>query len=131
MGMPPDRAEKFKPVFRDMEKIVRLLHDRGITIVAGTDMGFPGYSVDRELELYVEAGLTPLEALQTATIIPARVMKKDAVTGSVEPGKQADLIIVDGDPLTQIRDLRKVRTVIKDGVLYQPQQLHAMAGFLK
>jgi len=131
MGMPPDRAEKFKPVFRDMEKIVRLLHDRGITIVAGTDMGFPGFSVDRELELYVEAGLTPLEALRTATIIPARVMKKDDVTGSIEPGKQADLIIVDGDPLTQIRDLRKVRTVIKDGVVYQPQQLHAMAGFLK
>jgi len=131
MGMPPDRAEKFKPVFRDMEKIVRLLHDRGITIVAGTDMGFPGFSVDRELELYVEAGLTPLQALQTATIIPAQVMKKDAVTGSVEPGKQADLVIVDGDPLTQISDLRKVRTVIKDGVVYQPQQLHAMAGFLK
>jgi len=131
MGMPPDRAEKFKPVFRDMEKIVRLLHDRGITIVAGTDMGFPGLSVDRELELYVEAGLTPLEALRTATIIPAQVMKQDAVTGSIEPGKQADLILVDGDPLTQIRDLRKVRIVIKDGVVYQPQQLHAMAGFLK
>jgi len=131
MGMPPDRAEQFKPVFRDMEKIVKLLHDRGITIVAGTDMGFPGLSVDRELELYVEAGLTPLEALRTATIIPAQVMKQDAVTGSIESGKQADLILVEGDPLTQIRDLRKVRIVIKDGVVYQPQQLRAMAGFLK
>jgi imidazolonepropionase-like amidohydrolase len=113
-----------------MEKIVKVLHDKGVTLVAGTDMGFPGWSVDRELELYVEAGLTPLEALQTATIIPAKVMKMEAVSGSVEAGKQADLLIIDGDPLQRIRDVRKVKTVIKDGVLYEPDELHKMAGFL-
>jgi len=130
MGMASENAEKFKPMFRDMEKIVKVLHDKGATLVAGTDMGFPGWSVDRELELYVEAGLTPLEALQTATIIPARVMKMDGVSGSVEAGKRADLLILDGDPLQQIRDVRKVKTVIKDGVLYEPEGLHRMAGFL-
>ena len=131
MGMPPANAEKFKPMFRDMEKIVKVLHDKGVTLVAGTDMGFPGFSVDRELELYVEAGLTPLEALQTATIIPARVMKQESVNGSIEAGKQADLLIVEGDPLSQIRDVRKVKTVIKDGMLYEPDRLHKMAGFLQ
>jgi len=131
MGMPPANAEKFKPMFRDMEKIVKVLHDKGVTLVAGTDMGFPGFSVDRELELYVEGGLTPLEALQTATIIPARVMKQESVSGSIEAGKQADLLIVDGDPLSQIRDIRKVKMVIKDGMLYEPDRLHKMAGFLK
>jgi imidazolonepropionase-like amidohydrolase len=131
MGMPPENAEKFKPMFRDMEKIVKVLHDKGVTLVAGTDMGFPGFSVDRELELYVEGGLTPLEALQTATIIPAQVMKQEAVSGSIEAGKQADLLIVDGDPLLQIRDLRKVKMVIKDGKLYEPDQLHKMASFLQ
>ena len=129
MGMPAENAEKFKPLFRDMEKIVKVLHDKGVTLVAGTDMGFPGWSVDRELELYVEAGLTPLEALQTATIVPAKVMKMEAVSGSVEAGKQADLLIIDGDPLQRIRDVRKVKTVIKDGVLYEPDVLHKMAGF--
>ena len=131
MGMPPANAEKFKPMFRDMERIVKVLHDKGVTLVAGTDMGFPGFSVDRELELYVEGGLTPLEALQTATIIPAQVMKQESVSGSIETGKQADLLIVDGDPLFQIRDLRKVKMVIKDGMLYEPDQLHKVAGFLQ
>jgi imidazolonepropionase-like amidohydrolase len=131
MGMPPENAEKFKPMFRDLEKIVKVLHDKGVTLVAGTDMGFPGFSVDRELELYVEGGLTPLEALQTATIIPAKVMKQESVSGSIEAGKQADLLIVDGDPLLQIRDLRKVKMVIKNGKLYEPDQLHKMASFLQ
>jgi imidazolonepropionase-like amidohydrolase len=73
-------------VFRDLEKLVKVLHDRGVPIVAGTDMGFPGYSVDRELELYVDAGLTPLEAIRTATLEPALVMKQTGVSGSLMGG---------------------------------------------
>lgn len=129
MGMPPANAARFKPMFQDMEKLVKVLHDKGVILVAGTDMGFPGYSVDRELELYVEAGLTPLEAIQTATIIPARAMKQETVSGSIEAGKQADLILVDGDPLQHIRDIRHVTTVIKGGEVYDPGTLHRLAGF--
>jgi imidazolonepropionase-like amidohydrolase len=129
MGMPAAAAPLYKPMFTDMEKLVKVLHDKGVLLVAGTDMGFPGYSVDRELELYVEGGLTPLEAIQTATILPARAMKRDHISGSLEAGKQADLIIVDGDPLLQIRDIRKVTMVIKDGQVYDPAGLHRMAGF--
>jgi imidazolonepropionase-like amidohydrolase len=110
---------------------VKKLHDAGVIIVAGTDQGFPGYSVARELELYVQAGLTPADAIQTATIIPARVMNIDKRSGSIEEGKQADLIIVDGDPLTTIRDIRKVTTVIKAGHIYDPGTLHQLVGFSK
>ena len=131
MGMPPDQAEKRKAIFRDMEKTVKVLHDMGVPIVAGTDMGFPGYSVDRELELYVEAGLTPLEAIRTATVVPALVMKQASVSGSLMAGRAADLIIVNGDPLHHIRDIRKVQVVIKDGQVYDPVALHKLAGFAR
>ena len=107
------------------------MYDNGITIVAGTDQGFPGYSLDRELELYVNAGLTPMQAIRTATITPASVMKMDKQTGSVEVGKSADIIIVNGDPLKTIRDIRKVTTVIKGGKIYDPGMLHKLVGFGK
>jgi len=128
-GMPPTEAERMKGVMTGLKATVKRMHDLGVNIVAGTDMGIPGWSVCRELELYVESGLTPAEALQTATIIPAIVMKKDRFYGSIEAGKKADVIIVDGDPLQNISDLRKLNTVIKDGKIYNPVQLHRMVGF--
>jgi len=131
MGMPPAQAELARPRMQSLMKLVKALYDKGITIVAGTDMGFPGYSVARELELYVDAGLTPLQAIQTATITPARVMNRDKQTGSIKEGKQADLIIIDGDPLQQIRNIRNVWMVIKEGQQYDPEVLHRMVGFGK
>ncbi|NVM62055.1 hypothetical protein FHW88_000331 [Mucilaginibacter sp. SG538B] len=131
MGEEPEKAAKLKPLYESMKKTVKVLHDAGVTIVAGTDMGFPGYSLDRELELYVEAGLTPAQAIKTATITPAMVMGLDKTTGSVEVGKQADLVIIDGDPLRNIREIRKVSVVIKEGRIYDPVKLHQMVGFKK
>ena len=128
-GVPPEAAEKLKILNTDFLEIVKRMHDKGITIVAGTDMGFPGWSVDRELELYVQAGLTQMEALQSATIVPAKVMGLEKVSGSIETGKRADLIIVDGDPLQNIRTTRNVKTVIKDGNIYDPVALHHLVGF--
>lgn len=130
-GQDSTGARKFKPLYESMVKIVKKLHDAGVTIVAGTDQGFPGFSVPRELEIYVQAGLTPADAIQTATIVPARVMNLDKTTGSIEEGKQADLIIVDGDPLKNIRDIRNVTTVIKGGHIYDPHALHTAVGFSK
>jgi imidazolonepropionase-like amidohydrolase len=130
-GMPEAQAKVYKPVYEAMKNLVKALYDKGIIVVAGTDMGFPGYSVDRELELYVDAGLTPLQAIQSATIVPARVMKMDQQTGSIKEGKRADLILIDGDPLVQIRNIRRVSVVIKDGQQYDPVVLHKMVGFTK
>jgi imidazolonepropionase-like amidohydrolase len=129
MGMPPEQAKLARPRMQSLMDLVKAMHDKGITLVAGTDMGFPGYSLARELELYVKAGLTPMQAIQTATIVPAQVMNMDNRTGSIEVGKQADLVIINGDPLKDIRNIRNVWLVIKDGQKYDPVVLHRMVGF--
>ncbi|MFA6248803.1 MAG: amidohydrolase family protein [Mucilaginibacter sp.] len=122
---------KIAPMLGSMKMIVKKLYDAGVPIVAGTDMGFPGFSVARELELYVEAGLTPAQALKTGTITPAEVMGLGKQTGSIATGKNADIIIVDGDPLTNISNVRNVKVVIKAGKVYDPGTLHRMVGFSK
>jgi len=118
-----------KRVMKLFSQIVNQLNTDSITIVAGTDMNFPGLSLFRELELYVDAGLTPMQAIKTATITPAKVMRMQAKTGSIAAGKNADIIIVNGNPLQNIRSIRNVETVIKNGDVYSPLQLHRLAGF--
>jgi imidazolonepropionase-like amidohydrolase len=72
-----------------------------------------------------------MQAIKTATITPAQVMKMDKESGSIEAGKHADITIVDGDPLTSIREIRKVTLVIKSGRIYDPGKLHRLVGFSK
>jgi imidazolonepropionase-like amidohydrolase len=110
-------------------RIVKALHDAGVPIVAGTDEGIPGYSVHREIELYVEAGLTPMEALQAATIVPARVMKMDGELGTIERGKRADMIVLNANPLDAIRNIRAVRWTIRDGRVYDAPALWQSVRF--
>jgi hypothetical protein len=102
-------------------------HKAGVRLLAGTDSPIVPYgiSLHSELELYVRAGLTPFEALQTATINVARALHVDAHLGTVAPGKLADLAIVDGNPLEDIRAARNVRYVIVNGVLHD---VAALAG---
>ncbi len=125
----PQQIARGKKIMESFTQVVGELNKNHITMVAGTDMGFPGYSVFRELELYVSAGLTPMEALQTATIVPARVMKMENASGSLEAGKNADIILIEGNPLQNIRNIRNVKTVIRNGSMYDPGALHTMAGF--
>jgi hypothetical protein len=110
-----------------MGEYVAKLYRAGVPIVAGTD-GY-GPELVRELELYVKGGLTPAEALATATIIPARNVKADKRTGSIEVGKEADLLLVDGDPEQRIGDLRHVDQVMSDGYLMDGNALRAEAGY--
>jgi imidazolonepropionase-like amidohydrolase len=111
--------------------IVKALHDAGIPFVAGTDKGVPGASVQREIELYVQAGLPPIDAIRAATAIPARVMDLEHDTGTIAPGLRADLIVVDGNPLERISDLRNVRMVSSAGRLYETAPLWHAAGFVQ
>ena len=110
-----------------MGQYVAKLRRAGVPIVAGTD-GY-GYELVRELELYVKGGLTPAEALATATIAPARNVKADNRTGSIAVGKEADLLLVDGDPEKNIGDLRHVDQVMSDGYLMDGNSLRAAAGY--
>jgi imidazolonepropionase-like amidohydrolase len=130
-GQDSATVAKIAPMLNSMKMIVKKLYDAGVPIVAGTDMGFPGFSVARELEIYVEAGLTPAQALKTGTITPAEVMGLGKQTGSITVGKNADIIIVDGNPLTNISNVRNVKVVIKAGKVYDPGTLHRMVGFSK
>ncbi len=101
----------------------------GVPVVTGTDLVVPGHSIARELELYVRAGMTPMEALQSSTIVPARAMGLDRESGTVEAGKRADLVILDGNPLDAISNVRKVRSVVAAGRMFLPAPLWRTAGF--
>ena len=95
----------------------------------GTDEGIPGHSLHRELELYVEAGFTPLAALQSATIEAARTMRLDGELGTIERGKRADLAVLDANPLDAIRNIRTVRWTIADGRMYESAALWKSVRF--
>ena len=128
-GMPPEAAPYGQKIAQEDLAIIGALHRAGVPIVAGTDQAVPGFSLYREIELYVKAGFTPMEALQAATIVPARAMKVDADSGSVEVGKRADLDVLDANPLDDIHNIRSVRTVVANGVIYDPAPLWESVGF--
>ncbi|HEY4132841.1 MAG TPA: amidohydrolase family protein [Gemmatimonadaceae bacterium] len=117
-----------KTLFPKMRKLEIDFLKAGGLLIAGTDPTggggvIPGYSDQRELELLVEGGLTPLEAIKVGTLNGATFLKRNDRVGSIAVGKQADLVVLDGDPSTTISDLRKVNLVFKDGVAYDPAKL--------
>ncbi len=125
----PDSAtdQLYRASYANFVRMVKKLYDNGITIVAGTDLG-KGYSLHRELEIYNQAGIPAPQVLQMATLTAARVMKRDGELGSIAPGKLADLILVNGDPTTNISDIRKIDTVIKGGAVMYPAELYPAMG---
>jgi imidazolonepropionase-like amidohydrolase len=106
----------------------RAFAQAGGLLVAGTDPTgaggvIPGYSNQRQLELLVDAGFTPLEAITIGTLNGARYLGREARIGSIAKGKQADLVVLDGDPSANISEIRKVETVFKQGVGFSPGKL--------
>lgn len=111
-------------------RIVAELHRGGVPIVAGTDEGIPGWSLHREIELYVEAGLSPLDAIRAATLVPARSMGLEGELGTIEAGKRADLVVLDENPLENISNIRTVRFVVRDGKMYESSALWRSVRFV-
>jgi len=126
---PSERSAMLDKIFHKDLAIVGALHRAGVPIVAGTDQSVPGYSLHREIELYVEAGFTPMEAIQAATLVPARVMGLEKEVGTVEKGKRGDLILLTADPLADIQNTRKVEYVISNGAMYHTAELWQSVGF--
>lgn len=127
-SVPKDltRAD-FRKSFARLSQLVSALHRAGAPIVAGTD----GYGLElvRELELYVDAGFTPAEALAAGTLAPAKLVGVDRSTGSITVGKSADLVLVEGDPSRRIGDLRNTRVVMMEGKLMDADALRTASGF--
>lgn len=117
----------YRASFAKLMDLARRLHVAGVPIVAGTDGS--GLELIRELELYVQAGMTPGEALATATIVPARLVGAEKRTGSIAVGKEADLVLVDGDASREIGAMRRTKWVMSDGALMNADELREAAGF--
>jgi len=127
--VPPKGVTRadYRASFKKLSQLVMAMHKAGVPIVAGTDGS--GMELVRELELYVDAGFTPAEALDAATIAPARNVGVDKTTGSITVGKTADLVLVEGDPSKRIGDLRNTRVVVMGGKLMDADALRKAAGF--
>jgi imidazolonepropionase-like amidohydrolase len=127
MDVTDKNAEAFRVSYQKLLGLVKKMHDAGIPIVAGTD-DIAGFTLHRELELYVMAGLKPAEVLKIATWNGAKYSQVLETAGSISPGKQADLILVDGDPSASISDIRKVSMTMKNGLIFYPAELYEALG---
>ena len=118
----------YKAAFSNMLKMLKLLHENGIMLVAGTDGG-EANALHHELELYAQAGIPNSEVLKIATYNAALDCNLQNKYGAIKQGRNADFILIDGDPTKNISDIRRIEWVIKNNRLYQPKQLLAAQGW--
>jgi len=125
--LKPETQELRRRQFKKYEELTGLLFRSGVPLLCGTDTPEPyvppGFSMHQELQLLVESGLPPAAALQAATIRTAQAIKQDQELGSIEEGKLADLVILDANPLSDIRNTRKINRVIRGGIISDPVAL--------
>jgi imidazolonepropionase-like amidohydrolase len=127
LPVPEGMDARYRASYQKMLDLVAELHRSGVRVVAGTD-GLAGFTLHRELELYAQAGIPNVEVLRLATLTPAQILKREKDLGTIEVGKLADLIIVDGDPTRTISDIRRVVRVVKDGKWFDPKELYGEIG---
>lgn len=125
----PDEAsaQLHEKSYAKMIEFVGRMYKAGVPIVAGTD-ALAGFTLQRELELYVQAGLTPAQALQVATLNGAKYSRVEEDRGVIKPGWRADLILVDGDPTKNISDIRNIALVVKGDKAYYPSEVYEALG---
>lgn len=127
---PPGFHAFGQKFFKKQLELVRMMQRHGVGILAGTDTGnpycFPGFGLHDELELLVQAGLSPMEALQAATRNPARFMGREKELGTIEKDKLADLVLLDGNPLDDIANVQRINAVVYRGKFYSRHALDEM-----
>lgn len=119
----PQQDADYQGGYAKVLEVLKMLDDRGIQLLPGTDDG-TGFSVHRELEVYVNAGISPGKTLRLATLDAEKYFGRDHSLGSIERGKLADFILVEGDPTRNISDIRKVRMTMVGGVVYYPAEIY-------
>jgi imidazolonepropionase-like amidohydrolase len=124
LPVPEGMDETYRKSFDVVLKLTKLLYDNGIRILPGTD-GLSGFALHRELELYVQAGIPANKVLQLATLGAAQYTGKGKEYGSITVGKKADFILVDGDPVKNIRNIRRAKLVVSGGKIYDPGKLYS------
>jgi len=127
LEVPPDKQAAYHEAFPAMLRLLKAIYDAGVTVIPGTD-ALSGYTLHHELELYAQAGIAPAEVLRMATWTPALVMGVNNDRGIIAPGKLADMILVDGDPTQNLRDINNITTVIKGGKVYDPTAIEKALG---
>ncbi len=127
MDVTDKNAARYRESWERVLEFVGDMYAAGIPFVAGTDE-IAGFTLHRELELYVQAGLKPAEALQVATWNGAKYTGLLDELGSIERGKRADLILIDGDPTQDISAIRRISLVMKDGVVFYPAEVYEAVG---
>jgi hypothetical protein len=128
LDLDGEQLQNFRKSFRRLLDLSAAVQGQGIPLIAGTDSG-SGLALIRELELMVQAGLTPAQALQTATWNAAQALGEAGQRGAIEIGQRADLILVNGDPLSRVSDLRKIALVIQGTSAWRPSELWQRMGF--
>ena len=127
MDVTDKNEEAFRKSYEKLLGLVKLMHKAGVPLLAGTD-DIAGFTLHRELELYVLAGISPLDVLKIATWNGAKYSQVLERTGSITAGKDADLILVEGDPSRNISDIRKVSLVMKSGAIHFPSEIYSALG---
>jgi hypothetical protein len=117
----------YRGAFEKIIATVKMLHDRGVFIVFGTDTG-GSFSYHRELELYQRAGMTPGEIIKRATFDSARYLGQEQRLGAIAKGKLADFFLIPGDPIKDLKAIKTIRMVVKDGVVYFPSEVYPKFG---
>jgi hypothetical protein len=135
-GQPDPRNDEIQlRLFKHDIDIVKAMHAANVPLLAGTDTPnpytYPGFSLHEEMELLVSAGLSPMEALQTATLRAAEFLGVERLFGSVEKGKIANLVLLDANPLEDIRNIKKIRGVVLRGNLLDRQRLDELLSHQK
>src|SRR5262245_13111360 len=111
-------------------EVIKSMHELGVAVLSGTDLVnaylIPGFSLHDEIEWFARAGLPPFDVLRIATINAATFLGRAGDLGSIAPGRLADLVLLDANPLQDVRNLRRIATVIADGRVYDRAALDAM-----
>jgi imidazolonepropionase-like amidohydrolase len=124
---PEDQVQNWAATEQRSLEMIKKLHDSGVRLVAGSD-NMPGFTIHRELELYQGTGISNAAVLRLATLGSAEVLGLDQETGSIDIGKVADLLLLDGNPLEDISALRRAVLVMKGGVMFDPAALYRAVG---